>query len=456
MCASTQQPNVMSTYSAWFFTHWVIGCCSTFLLLITGQNALAQSFPANFTQVAVASGINAPTVVIPAPDGRLFVAQQAGSLRVVKNGTLLLTPFVQLTVDASGERGLLGIAFDPAFATNQFIYLYYTVPTSGTVTVHNRVSRFTANGDVAVPGSETILLELDPLSGANNHNGGSLVFGADQKLYVAVGENANGSNSQNLDNYLGKVLRINPDGSVPDGNPFTTGSEAKKRIWAYGLRNPYTITVQPGTGRLFVNDVGQSTWEEINEATTGGLNFGWPTAEGVSANPAFTNPIYAYQHGGGDGVGCAITGGTFYNPAIPRYPVSLVGTYFFQDYCNAWINKLDLSGPTAVRSTFATGLSGQNLGITLGVDGYLYYLGRNNGTLYRIVYVGETCQTVQNGPWHSASTWSCGRVPVAADQATVRHLVTISTSLVGFARQVQYETGGQLVMVSSGQLQVGL
>src|SRR5262249_33295487 len=161
-----------------------------------------------------------------------------------------------------GERGLLGVAFDPDFATNQFVYVYHTVPGSPP---HNRVSRFTANGDVAASGSEVPILDLDNLSGATNHNGGAIHFGPDGKLYVDVGENADASNSQSLDNRLGKVLRINPDGSIPSDNPTSfpgiSGSPtgANRAIWAVGLRNPFTFAFQPGTGRLFINDVGQST-----------------------------------------------------------------------------------------------------------------------------------------------------------------------------------------------------
>lgn len=405
----------------------LVSLCVCSLVFFDGQTAYAQTFPTNFTQVAVASGLNAPTVAMAAPDGRIFVALQGGSLRVVKNGTLLPTPFIQLTVNSSGERGLLGIAFDPDFITNQYVYLYYTVPTSGTVAVHNRISRFTANGDVAVAGSETIILELNPLSAATNHNGGSILFGPDQKLYVGVGENANSANSQNLDTYLGKVLRINPDGSVPSGNPFPTGSEAKKRIWSYGLRNPYTLTFQPGTGRLFVNDVGENTWEEINEATTGGLNFGWPTAEGASGNSSFTNPVYAYQHGGGDGFGCAITGGVFYNPTILRYPLSFVGKYFFQDYCNNWINVLDLSGQPAIRSSFATGLPGFSLGIISGTDGYLYYLSKNSASLYRIIYTGEIAPVADLTPVvyaRPSPVYGSSPVTVVVDVAEINAVAT--------------------------------
>ncbi|MGZ8848632.1 MAG: PQQ-dependent sugar dehydrogenase, partial [Pyrinomonadaceae bacterium] len=183
-----------------------------------------------------------------APDGRLFVCLQGGSLRVIKNGALLPTPFLSLTVNSSGERGLLGIAFDPSFATNNYLYLYYTVASAP---IHNRVSRFTADGDVVVAGSEVPILDLETLS-ASNHNGGAIHFGPDGKLYVAVGENAVPSNAQTLNNRLGKMLRINPDGSIPSDNPFfNTAPGDNRSIWALGLRNPFTFAFQPGTGRVF-------------------------------------------------------------------------------------------------------------------------------------------------------------------------------------------------------------
>jgi glucose/arabinose dehydrogenase len=368
---------------------------STFLWFFSTLSSFAQTFPAGFSQVQVASGLTNPTVLAFAPDGRIFVAEQGGRLRVIKNGVLLATPFIQLSVNSSGERGLIGIALDPNFANNNFIYLYYTVPTG---TIHNRISRFTANGDVAVAGSEKIILDLDPLSNATNHNGGAMEFGKDGKLYVAVGENAKGSHAQNLDTYHGKFLRINPDGSIPTGNPFTTGSEQRRRVWSYGLRNPYTFDIQPGTGRIFLNDVGQVTWEEIDDATTGGANFGWPNAEGNSTNTAYKNPVYAYQHGSGDGRGCAITGGTFFNPTTTTYPSSFVGKYFYQDLCNNWINYITISGSTAVRSSFATGLPGQSLSLTTGTDGNLYYLSRNNKALYKIIYTSNTAPAITSQP----------------------------------------------------------
>ena len=308
-----------------------------------------------------------------APDGRLFVCQQGGQLRVIKNGSLLSTPFVSLTVDFSGERGLLGIAFDPNFATNHYLYVYYTVATSP---IHNRVTRFTATGDAAAPGSEVVILELNNLSSATNHNGGAIHFGPDGKLYIAVGENANGANSQTLSNLLGKMLRINADGTIPTDNPFfNTATGNNRAIWALGLRNPFTFAFQPGTGRMFINDVGESTYEEINNGIAGS-NYGWPITEGPTSNPAFRGPIYFYGHGTSNTTGCAIVGGTFYNPPVPQFPSSYTGKYFFADLCNGWIRVFDPATGTA--TAFATGISGP-VDLHVGPDGALYYLALGSG-----------------------------------------------------------------------------
>src|SRR6185503_12462649 len=213
-----------------------------------------------------------------------------------------------------------------------------------------------------------------------------------------IGENANSTNSQNLDTYHGKILRINSDGSVPAGNPFTTGSAQRQRVWEYGMRNPYTLSIQPGTGRIFVNDVGQNTWEEVNDCTTGGLNYGWPTAEGMDNNPAFTNPIYTYQHGPGVGFGCAITGGTFFNPSSTNYPAQYTGRYFFLDFCNNWIDQLTLSGSTATRSNFASSIAGSPVGMATGPDGNLYFLSRANSAVYKITFTGSSAPVITNQP----------------------------------------------------------
>jgi glucose/arabinose dehydrogenase len=159
-------------------------------LELTPPPVSAATLPNGFAESLVASGLSGPTAMEFAPDGRLFVCEQGGRLRVIRDGVLLPTPFLTLTVQSSGERGLLGVAFDPNFQANQYVYVYYTATTPA---IHNRISRFTANGDVAIAGSETIILELNNLSSATNHNGGAIHFGDDGKLYAAVGENANGS-----------------------------------------------------------------------------------------------------------------------------------------------------------------------------------------------------------------------------------------------------------------------
>ena len=287
------------------------GCLACSLII-----SHAQTFPSGFSRVVVGGASPSPNIPNPTtmaflPDGRILVCQQSGTVRVIKNDLLLTTPFVSVTVDANGERGLIGIAIDPDFTANNYIYLYYTVPTAP---IHNRISRFTANGDVAVVGSEQIVLELDNLSTATNHNGGAMAFGPDGKLYVAVGENALPTNAPNLNTYHGKILRINKDGTIPTGNPFTGGSEQRQRVWSLGFRNPYTIAFQPGTGKFFVNDVGQDVAEEVNDATLGGRNFGWPATEGATTNPSYVTPVYAYLHAGPLPNVCAITGGTFFNP----------------------------------------------------------------------------------------------------------------------------------------------
>jgi glucose/arabinose dehydrogenase len=339
------------------------------------------TLPANFSETTI-SGIASPTAMEIAPDGRIFVCEQTGRLRVVKNGVLLPTPFVTLTVDSAGERGLLGIAFDPAFATNNFVYVYYTVPIDPR---HNRVSRFTANGDVAVPGSETILLELDNLSTATNHNGGAIHFGPDGKLYVAVGENANPGNSQSVDNRLGKMLRINSNGSIPTDNPFFNFAVgANRSIWAMGLRNPFTFAFQPGTTRMFINDVGQNTWEEINDGIAGS-NYGWPASEGPTTVPTFRSPLFAYTHGNGPTTGCAIAGGAFYNPLNVRFPATFFGKYFFADLCSGWIRTFDPATSTA--ADFASGIASP-VDLKVSADGSLYYLAIGSGSLSRIQFNG--------------------------------------------------------------------
>src|ERR1044071_274764 len=342
----------------------------------------AATLPAGFSESHWGSGMpSAATSMAFAPDGRLFVCLQSGQVRVIdKDGGLLANPFVTLSVDSNGERGLLGVAFDPNFASNRYVYLYHTVPGSP---AHNRISRFTANGNVAAPNSEFVVLDLDNLSNATNHNGGAIHFGPDGKLYVGVGENANAANAQTLTNRLGKMLRINPDGSIPSDNPFfNTATGANRSIWALGLRNPFTFAFQPGTGRMFINDVGQSTWEEINDGIAGS-NYGWNLSEGPTSNPMFRSPLFFYGHGISATTGCAIAGGAFYNPNSLRFPASFAGKYFFADLCSGWIRVFDPATGTA--SPFASGIS-QPVDLKVDVDGSLLYLARGSNAVVRVQF----------------------------------------------------------------------
>jgi glucose/arabinose dehydrogenase len=361
------------------------------LLLLGVMPLAAATLPSGFTESVVASGLASPTAMALAPDGRLFIAQQGGQLRVAKNGVLLSTPFLTVPVNANGERGLVGVAFDPAFASNQWVYVYYTATSP---TVHNRVSRFTASGDTAVAGSETVILDLNNLE-AEIHNGGAMHFGPDGKLYIAVGENGLASNSQTLGNLLGKILRINKDGSIPTDNPFYTSAVGVNRaIWSLGLRNPFTFSFQPGTGRMFINDVGQSLWEEVNDGIAG-ANYGWPTTEGPTTDTRFRTPIHWYGHGPGDTLGCAITGGAFYNPATPQFPADYTGDYFFADYCGNWIRRYDPASNTA--TGFATNANAP-VDLIVGDDGSLYYLARGDGAIYRVRYTGSQAPQITTQP----------------------------------------------------------
>ena len=354
----------------------------------------AATPPVGFIERPVAGGLSAPTAMEFAPDGRLFVLLQAGTVRIIQDDVLQTTPFMSITVNSLGERGLLGIAFDPNFASNQYFYLYYTTTADP---YRNRVSRFTANGNSVLPGSEVVIIDLDPHS-ATNHNGGAIHFGADGRLYIATGDNANSSNSQSLWNLHGKILRVNPDPNnlIPEDNPFYYNSDVvglNKTIWAYGLRNPFTFAVQPGTGRLFINDVGQGDHEEVNEGVAG-ANYGWPICDGPFCGSPLPNhraPVYAYTTYDST---CAIVGGAFYNPVAVQFPMTYVGQYFLLDFCGNWIRRINSAGGSGTATTFVTGLS-LPVDLKVSANGALYALSRGGGgTVVKYVYPSNPEKTV--------------------------------------------------------------
>jgi glucose/arabinose dehydrogenase len=358
----------------------------------------ASTLPSGFVETLVADALTTPTSMEFAPDGRLFVTQQGGAVRVIKNGALLSTPFTTVPADTTVDRGLMGITFDPNFSANHYVYLYYT---STTPTIHNRLSRFTANGDVAVDGSETVIVDFPTLAPTSTMNiGGSMFFSADGKLFLATGDVEVPSNSQTMGNQYGKILRLNSDGSIPTDNPFYGSASGNNRmIWALGLRNPYTTSIQPGTGRIFANDVGKDGWEEIDEVLPS-KNFGWPIHEGASSDTAYQNPLFSYSHGFGPNIGCAITGGAFYNPPTNQFPGQYVGTYFFADYCSGWIRVMDPNNGNTV-SDFASGLN-YPIYLKVASDGSLYYLIRNSGgstgQIYKVEYIAAQPPTIVENP----------------------------------------------------------
>jgi glucose/arabinose dehydrogenase len=340
----------------------------------------------------VVSGLRNPLDLQAAPGDRerLYVVEQAGRIQVVRNGQLQAAPFLDIAsrISSGGERGLLGLAFHPQFATNRRFFVNYTDPRGDT-----HVAEFRAgSADAADAGSERLLFVVtQPFS---NHNGGGLAFDVSGRLLVALGDGGSAGdpfgNGQRLDTFLGKILRIDVDAAtpyaVPPDNPFRATSGAAPEIWAYGLRNPFRIFVDRPTGDLYIGDVGQGRIEEVDvglASRRGGENYGWNVTEGSQCfNPAdgcaragFTLPVYEYTHA----EGCSITGGAVYRGC--RMP-DLAGTYFFADFCSGLVRSFRLAGgqATDVRD-WTAGLRGIDSPTSFGKDA--------DGEVYVVDYDGE-------------------------------------------------------------------
>jgi glucose/arabinose dehydrogenase len=413
-----------------------------------------------FSEATVASGISGPTAMDFSPDGRLWVLEQAGNVKLVHNDGTTFTA-LHLNVDSAGERGLLGIAFDPNFASNHFVYLYYTNPSAGTAYwatgVHNQISRFTVNDANPLQPtftSEAAILDLNSLSSATNHNGGSIHFGLDGMLYADTGDNVqtftgpdNNSYrvSQTLANMLGKQLRIDVSkfnsgaatrddttvgDLIPTSNPFVgKATGINQLIYVLGLRNPFTFAVQPGTGRILINDVGETTWEEIDDAIAGS-NYGWSggNSDGFGHPPpafasgTYQDPLLAYTHSGSasQASGAAIVGGTFYNPTTVQFPSSYVGMYFYEDLASGWIRYFNPNNPNAPATpdgnsnVFATNTPGALRDLKVDAVGNLYYLSGGDGAIHKISYqapkiTGQpTNQTISQGQTASLNVTATG------------------------------------------------
>ena len=347
----------------------------------------------------VASGLSSPLYLTsPAGDSRLFIVEQPGRIRIVKNGQLLSTPFLDIRskIKSGGEQGLLSVAFHPNYAVNGFFFVDYTNTNGDTQVERYAVS---GNADVADAASaKPILFVAQPFA---NHNGGLVMFGPDGMLYIGMGDGGSGGdpngNGQNRNALLGKLLRIDiNDGdpyAIPPTNPFVDMAGMRGEIWGWGLRNPWRYSFDRSAGMLYIADVGQGQWEEVDvqPAAQGGLNYGWNIMEGAHCysppsgckQQNLVLPAVEYDHSAG---ACSVTGGFVYRGTkIPE----LAGHYFYGDYCTGWIRSFRYANGQAEDKTqwnlpTVSGLS------SFGEDsaGELYVTSLNDGTVYRIVRGG--------------------------------------------------------------------
>jgi glucose/arabinose dehydrogenase len=399
---------------------------------------LAAALPGGFTEDLIVQGLTEPTAFAFLPDGRILITEKQGLVRLVKDGVLQPDPFIDIRdrVNAYWDHGLLGIAADPSFSTNGFIYLLFTYENnaaqfSGTKTA--RLTRYTAVGDAASPGTEAIILGTQVGSSCNNfasgadcipsdspsHSVGNIKFASDGTMYVTTGDGAhfnfvddNALRAQNLDLLSGKLLHITRTGQGISTNPFWNGNANSNRskVWARGLRNSYRFNLRPGTNVPYLGDVGWNTWEEVNVGARG-ANLGWPCYEGSfrqsgyepksvcqtlygQGTAAVRMPLYSWSH---NGTSAAATGGTFFTGS--SYPSQYQGAYFWGDYAMNWMNSLrvdandNLVGGSV--SAFGTAMSNP-VDIEMGPDGNLYYLGIGTGELIRVVFNNGNSPPVAN------------------------------------------------------------
>lgn len=356
--------------------------------------------PSGTTLHPIAQGLSSPLFLTAAPGdtAREFVVEQTGTIRIIRHDTLLATPFLDVTsrigYDGS-ERGLLSVAFDPAYATNGHFFIDYT-DTLGNI----EILRFTVSADpnVADPASADTVLEIDHHT-YSNHNGGLLLFGPDGFLYVGTGDGGSGGdplhNGQDSTRRLGKILRLDVNTlpyQIPASNPFAARPPAAPEIWAYGVRNPWRFSFDRQTHDFYIGDVGQNDFEEIDRAPSGdpgGHNYGWNVMEGTHCFPpgascvttGLTLPILEYAHGPSNSVGCAVIGGFVYRGTLAP---GLAGRYLYADLCSGFIRSFVWSG-SVTEATDLTAELGAHPGVTsFGEDarGELYLV-VGDGTVYR-------------------------------------------------------------------------
>jgi glucose/arabinose dehydrogenase len=412
------------------------------LLAVPALRSTAVEVPAGFTTEVLATNLDAATAIAPAPDGRIFITEQTGHLLVWKPGAATPARVLELHVTDYWERGLIGLALDPAFPRVPHLFLLYVTDRPF---VHHVLSRFTVHGDTVEAASEKVLFEGDDqarLGGTvpAGHQGGPLRFGPQGKLFVSIGEQTAGSPSQQLDTLQGKILRLNPDGTIPEDNPLVSRTTGKYRaLYALGVRNSFGLALQPETGRMFFTDVGGSAFEEVNELTAG-ANYGWPLAEGFSTNAAFQQPLHAYS----PLIGQSIVGGTFVARGA-AWPAKWQGKFLFADFMKHWVKALDPDAPTNVIS-FARGLNGP-VATEFAPDGSLLVLNRaavwrdpkrfvpNAGSLLRIRYTGAPALASRPRPGPSAGPSKWGVLGLPQSSADLPRRLSQSGLFAYFTRR---------------------
>ncbi len=373
-------------------------------LLLASTVANATTLPPGFVeQDVVCLSPGDPAQLAWAPDGDLFVGAKYGKVWIWHAGVAHEIAF--LAVSQEIERGVNGLAVDPDYVSNHHVWIYYTTAPP----VRNRLSRFTYNGTALV--SEVVLLD-GPLVVNANHNGGDIQFAADKTLFLAMGNDEQDPTSQNPLELRGKILHLQRDGTGAPDNPFADGVSGDPRVWALGLRNPYRVAIEPGSGNLLIADVGWFLWEEIDRGIRG-ANYGWPTVDGPSPTgvPGRVYPVHTYAH---EGTGAAIIGGDFAGPGdfAPEYE----GDYFFGDFVRRELYRmrLDARGNPASVQLWATAVP-RPTDIEFGPDGALYYVsfgggGIPVGCVKRIAYSsGSNRQPIARG----SATPDSGLAPLA-------------------------------------------
>jgi glucose/arabinose dehydrogenase len=395
--------------------------CITILTIACGSapgiGLQAQDgLPGEFEQSTIASGLAAPIALTAAGDGRLFVAQRSGAIRIIKGGQLQSEPYARIEVYTPGEGGLLGLALHPDFAVNGRLFALATVSAD-----EQQILRIFPDGT------------SDPIRGGLPttgyvHNGGGLRVGPDDHLYFGIGDTGRPQSGPDLTTLAGKICRIRLDGSTPEDNPFRTPTGSPRAIWALGFRNPFRMCFAPD-GRLFVSDVGSqgaARREELNLIERG-QDYGWPDVEGPSAFADLVDPILAYAD-----EGTAITGCVYYDD--DHFPARFRGDLFHLDYTRDALYHVDLDGDTVIGHTLFARDSGGGVDVIVDHDGSLVYCGLFSGEVRRIrcTLPGKIIATNPENPVTVAAT---GTTPVGACGAGTPVLLLMACGVTPLIRR---------------------